>query len=485
MIRRITLDNFMSHSHSVIEPAEGLTVLVGPNNCGKSAVITALQTLCYNERGGFMVRHGETECRVTVETDDGHELQWIRQKKSVRYIINGREVDRLKGSIPDDLHQSLRLPLVESADGNGEFNIHFGEQKRPIFLLDQNGRQAAAFFASSSDAALLMEMQAAHKKRVTERRQDERTLSADVDRFRVLLGTLDPVTEMAERAAVLEKAHAELASAAQTLARLEEESAQLLAESDKVHRWQRSHDKLQKLKRPPEFQNTEDVEELIAELDAGTQSLHGELARHGALVGLPEAPKLQPDAEVEALVEQIEASQRTADFSSQRDQSLSQLESPPKLQAESKLEQTIEKVTEDAETVDRFNATASRLNSLAEPHAEEDSDQLLELIDELNAASDAVAKFEVLEKQLGSLDEPPTPQTLEAGASLLTSFDGARAQVELLAAELEAIDRQRQDALSELFAWAEENPTCPICGGAVDPDSLFACHEDSSEGAAS
>lgn len=199
MIRRITLDNFMSHSHTVIEPAEGLTVLVGPNNCGKSAVITALQTLCYNELGGFMIRHGESDCRVTVETDDGHTLQWSRTKKGVRYIVDGREVDRLRGSVPDDLHELLRMPLVESADGAGEFNIHFGEQKRPIFLLDQNGRQAAAFFASSSDAALLMEMQAQHKKRVTERRQDERTLAAEVDRHQRLLTTLTPTPDLAER----------------------------------------------------------------------------------------------------------------------------------------------------------------------------------------------------------------------------------------------------------------------------------------------
>lgn len=485
MIRRITLDNFMSHSHSVIEPAEGLTVLVGPNNCGKSAVITALQTLCYNERGGFMMRHGETECRVAVETDEGHKLEWIRQKKSVRYIINGREVDRLKGSIPDDLHDSLRLPLVESADGNGEFNIHFGEQKRPIFLLDQNGRQAAAFFASSSDAALLMEMQAAHKKRVTERRQDERTLSAEVDRYRVLLGTLDPVAELAERAAALESAHAELTEAARTLAKLEAESAQLLAESDNVERWQRSHDELQKLETPPELTDTGALEELIAELDEAARSLHGELARRGALLGLEEAPDLEPAEAVEALVEQIESSHRAANFSSRQDESLSQLQSPPELANDTALAKTIEKLESDQETVARFDATAGCLSDLAEPHAEEDSDELLELIGELTAASDAVAKFEVLEKQLSDLDEPPAPQTLEAGASLLTAFDSARAQVEMLSAELEAVDLQRKDALAELFAWAEENPTCPICGGAVDPDSLFACHEDSSEGATS
>ena len=52
----------------------------------------------------------------------------------------------------------------------------------------------------------------------------------------------------------------------------------------------------------------------------------------------------------------------------------------------------------------------------------------------------------------------------------------------MLTTELEAIDLHRKDALTELFAWAKENP---ICGGAVDPDSLFARNENSSEGAAS
>lgn len=485
MIRRITLDNFMSHSHSVIEPAEGLTVLVGSNNCGKSAVITALQTLCYNERGGFMMRHGETECRVSVETDEGHKLEWIRQKKSVRYIINGREVDRLKGSIPDDLHELLRLPLVESADGHGEFNIHFGEQKRPIFLLDQNGRQAAAFFASSSDAALLMEMQAAHKKRVTERRQYERTLSAEADRYRVLLATLEPVAKMAEGAAALESAHAELAEAVTVLAKLEAESTQLLAESDKVERWQRSHDELQKLETPPDLTDTEAFEELIAELDEATRSLHGELAQRGALLGLDEAPELEPAETVEVLVKQIESSQRTADYSSRQDMSLAKLQSPPELTDDLSLEKAIENLRADQETVARFEMTAGYLRDLVRPHAEEDSGELLELIGELTAASEAVAKFEVLEEQLSALDEPPAPQTLKAGTSLLTLYDSARAQVEMLTAELEAIDLHRKDALAELFAWAKENPTCPICGGAVDPDSLFACNENSSEGAAS
>ena len=85
MIRRIVLKNFMSHQHTVIEPVaasrrahpsaetdasdtNGLTVLVGENNSGKSAIVTALQTVAQNASGDFMVRHGEKECEVTIET---------------------------------------------------------------------------------------------------------------------------------------------------------------------------------------------------------------------------------------------------------------------------------------------------------------------------------------------------------------------------------------------------------------------------------
>src|SRR5215831_4383508 len=110
MIRRITLQNYMSHTHTVIELAEGLTVLVGPNNCGKSAVVSALETLSNNASGGYMVRHDEKEASVSVETDDGHTLIWRRRGNTVSYLIDGRDIHRLGRGVPDDLHKLLRLP---------------------------------------------------------------------------------------------------------------------------------------------------------------------------------------------------------------------------------------------------------------------------------------------------------------------------------------------------------------------------------------
>src|SRR4051812_20456628 len=114
MIKRIELINFMSHEHTVIEPAEGLTVLVGPNNCGKSAVVAALQILCTNERSTYVMRHEEKHCSVKVETSDGHVVHW-RRKTSPSYLIDGQEQSRIKSGLPPILHEVLKLPQVETS----------------------------------------------------------------------------------------------------------------------------------------------------------------------------------------------------------------------------------------------------------------------------------------------------------------------------------------------------------------------------------
>src|SRR5262245_56734371 len=159
MLSRIELTNFMSHAATVIEPSAGLTVLVGPNNCGKSAVVAALQILCHNENSTYVLRHNERECAIKVQTDDGHTIVW-RRKHSPSYTIDGELFDRLsKSGVPDSLQKVLRLAKVE-AGNDSDFDVHFASQKSPIFLLASSPATAAKFFASSSDASRLVEMQA-------------------------------------------------------------------------------------------------------------------------------------------------------------------------------------------------------------------------------------------------------------------------------------------------------------------------------------
>jgi len=212
MITRVELENFMSHTHSVFELAEGLTVLLGDNNSGKSAVVHAIQCLCENTSGKYMIRHGTRECIVTITTSEGDEISWHRTKTTAWYVINGKKHSRLHGRVPDELHQVLRLPALTDENQKESYNVHLAFQKQPIFLLHDTGGKRATFFASSSDAGKLMAMQVLHKQQTTAARARERTLDTQVEHQAAAVATLDEVPELDQSLVALEQQYAELAA---------------------------------------------------------------------------------------------------------------------------------------------------------------------------------------------------------------------------------------------------------------------------------
>ena len=188
----------MSHSRTVIEPAEGLTVLVGPNNCGKSAFVTALQVLCHNADSNYVLRHGESKCSVVVETSEGHRIEWTRKKRgAASYLIDGQVYDRLNRSVPEQLHEILKMPKVEC--GSETFDVHFGEQSEPVFLLRSKGRASAQFFASSSDATHLVAMQELHKNKVRDANRDLKRETQRQDELLERLDQLKPVQQLEQQ----------------------------------------------------------------------------------------------------------------------------------------------------------------------------------------------------------------------------------------------------------------------------------------------
>ena len=199
MIKRIELVNFMSHEHTVIEPSDGLTVLIGPNNCGKSAVVSALQVLCSNPPSTYVLRHGAKECKIIVETDTGDRIIWSRKKSgSPKYEINGEPFDRLNRKVPEQLHNILRLPTVQA--DKESYDVHFGEQRSPIFLLGDKEKAAAQFFASSSDAIHLVEMQTLHKNKVRKSKHEVERLKEERGQLETEIEILTPLEKIRDAA---------------------------------------------------------------------------------------------------------------------------------------------------------------------------------------------------------------------------------------------------------------------------------------------
>jgi DNA repair exonuclease SbcCD ATPase subunit len=331
VIRRIILENYMAHQRTVIEPAAGLTVLVGPNNCGKSAVVHALQTLCYNKPADFAVRHGEKEASVTVETDDGHVIIWRRKKGVVSYLIDGREVGRLgQGGVPDDLHQILRMPRIDPSNETASpFYVHFGLQKAPIFLLDDPPGRAATFFASSSDAEKLLEMQKRHREKARDRRRDFDRLTTEASVLDRRLETTAPVVELARRVTELEERHRQLTDAARALASRRDFLARFQREISHRATQAARVQAAETLAAPPHFFETAPLVDAIARLRRMTGRVGRDRGLAAAASPLQPPPELRDAGALQAIISRLQSWARQARRAESMRQAVAKLAPPP------------------------------------------------------------------------------------------------------------------------------------------------------------
>lgn len=154
----------MAHERTEMELGLGVTALTGPNNTGKSAIVEALRCVATNPVPKHYIRHGAKEARVTIELDDGTQVVWVRKKRSSGYELwrpgaeEPEEYWKFGRKPPQDILDALKLDLVELETGN-EIDVHVGNQREPVFLLNQPPSNAAAFFAASTESAHLLAMQ--------------------------------------------------------------------------------------------------------------------------------------------------------------------------------------------------------------------------------------------------------------------------------------------------------------------------------------
>lgn len=317
----------MSHVRTVIEPAPGLTVIVGPNNCGKSAIVNALQCLAYKASAIPFVRHGSRYARVTVETEEGDRIEWAREKDQVSYCINGERTHR--GVVPDSLPAKLRLAKVQADDEDTTFDIHFAEQKQPIFLLGQE-KHAALFFASSSDTGYLLKMQQTWKSRVNDHKKELKRLNDQLVHDRAVLEAYAP----------LDGIEAGVRQAEGDFTQLEDHNRELKHLRD----WHRRHRRGQRvaheqevrlaalntLTPPPGLQETTPARELAKRWRRVRRVWDRETERLAALA-LPVEPLIADTSGLSKLVRRLAIQHRDTERQAEIAERLAPLNAPPQL----------------------------------------------------------------------------------------------------------------------------------------------------------
>ena len=369
MIRKIILENFMAHARTELELAAGLTVIIGPNNGGKSAIVAGLDALAKNEEGDWMVRHGAKECRVTVviEPDDidpldaqPHRLVWQRKNKKVSYELDGQEFSRLNRKAPPELSPLLRLDPVVIDEK--PMNVHIADQKQPVFLLDLPPAKLAAFFAASSDTALLIAMQKRFRERVRDAQKRHLELQK---RDQAVAARLAPLAELPKLGAALTKLEALHARIVQTQARRQQLSQaidRLRAAQARRQRLDRQRQTLLILQPPPKLQDVAPGLKLLGRIKQTQAFLHRYRQEATVLAHLQEPPKIRSTDALRTLVALLRRLQTSHQGLRRRSQTLACLAAPPSLHDVARLQQTVAQLRQRATEAARLTAQCARLD---------------------------------------------------------------------------------------------------------------------------
>lgn len=139
MAVKLGIKNFQSITQAKLSFEPGLTVLVGTNSSGKTAIFRAIRALITNptRSGATYIQHGAESCQVGLRIDDGEAVWWTRVKGSSSYKV-GEEVYAKAGRTK--IHTiRMKYPLLVEESGrllnfHSEWDVLFPFDKTPADL---------------------------------------------------------------------------------------------------------------------------------------------------------------------------------------------------------------------------------------------------------------------------------------------------------------------------------------------------------------
>ena len=141
-IEYIEILNFQSHANTKLDFDEGVNVIIGPSDSGKTAVIRALKWIFFNEPSGTdIIKKGEDSAKVTLKLNTGFKIIRGRRKSKNYYEIISpeNETQRFEGfglNVPQEI---IDLTGINKIDlGNMKKSLNIAEQLESPFLITES-----------------------------------------------------------------------------------------------------------------------------------------------------------------------------------------------------------------------------------------------------------------------------------------------------------------------------------------------------------
>lgn len=138
---KVDLENFQSISKGSLEFVQGINIIVGQSNSGKSAILRAIKGAVLNPNGSQKyIQKGTNGFKVNLEYE-GNSIEWSRGAKSPKYVVNGEEYLKVGSSNLTDVLDKSGFVLDE---GKNLMNIE-SELELP-FPFDKNNSELFKLF---------------------------------------------------------------------------------------------------------------------------------------------------------------------------------------------------------------------------------------------------------------------------------------------------------------------------------------------------
>lgn len=178
---KVNLENFQSISKGTLEFVQGINIIVGQSNSGKSAILRAIKGTVLNPNGSQKyIQKGTDGFKVGIEYE-GNSIEWARgTKSSPKYVVNGEEYLKVGSSNLTDVLDKSGFVLDE---GKNLMNIE-SELELP-FPFDKSNSELFKLFEKNifciSDSTAIIKLIKSDEDETT--RQKEK-VEFDLDRYR-------------------------------------------------------------------------------------------------------------------------------------------------------------------------------------------------------------------------------------------------------------------------------------------------------------
>lgn len=151
-IQEVTIEGYQSHTNSTFRLSPGLTVITGPSDAGKTAIIRALRWFAFNEPTGeaFLhtirnpdgsIKEAVDQVKVSVTFDNGITVTKTRRKGKTTYTHSAFPTAWEKAEIPPEIKETLGL--VKQQYGDFETCLNFAFQLDAPFMLSESASVGA------------------------------------------------------------------------------------------------------------------------------------------------------------------------------------------------------------------------------------------------------------------------------------------------------------------------------------------------------